>query len=191
MSYLFFRFSILFACLRKNPKIPFSSSSASNPFSSPTTFVSSSPTSPRSWDFTLLRASSEKSAIFFCVPAPYCIICEVFSTSIFAAKVFTISCSSGVRTVFAISFCTSSIPCISSINTGAEGSVFFSSIRSGSSVRDGIGIPFLSSTIFFSFCLFVLLFYKIAVFQSFLRKHGMQDGDIAGNVPGRILKNGI
>ena len=57
-----------------------------------------SPTSPKSWVRTLARAASEKSAIFFWVPAPYCRIWAVFSTSIFAAKASTICCSSAVST---------------------------------------------------------------------------------------------
>ena len=64
-------YSSLSDCFLKNPKMPFCSS-LSKPCSSPTTLTIRSPTSPRSWVFTLARAASEKSAIFFWAAAPYC-----------------------------------------------------------------------------------------------------------------------
>ena len=69
-------------------------SSSSKAFSSVTTLVSSPPISPKSFVFTFSSAVSEKSAIFFCVPAPYCKIIVEFVKSICSEKDATIAFSS-------------------------------------------------------------------------------------------------
>ena len=97
LAYLVFNAVALLADRLKNPRKPFSFSSTSKLFSSVTREDSISPTSPISFVRTFFKAVSEKSAIFFCVPTPYCrIACELL-ISIWWEKFSTICNSSGVR----------------------------------------------------------------------------------------------
>ena len=146
-----------FACFLKKPRKPFSSSPASKLFSSTTRFAISSPTSPRSFVRTFASAVSEKFAIFFCAPEPYCITSAELVMSIFSAKSSTTFCSSGVS-------CTSG--CSSSFFSGATG---FSS-STPSSVRVGMpgaGVSSSGSKVnFTSLMLFVLLIFTVCVTRS-------------------------
>ena len=102
LSYFAFISASLLELFLKRPKSPFFSSSL-NERSSATTPVSISPTSPRSFVRTFSIAASEKSAIFFWQPAPYCNTSWVLVRSICAAKSSTCFCSSGVRCTSATS----------------------------------------------------------------------------------------
>ena len=81
----------------KSPKSPLSSSVISKLLSSTTRPDNISPTSPMSLVRTFFSAFSEKSAIFFWVPAPYCKIACELCRSIFCEKSSTIFFSSAVR----------------------------------------------------------------------------------------------
>ena len=95
-SYLAFSVAILFFCFLKNPKKPFSSSSAVIPFSWVTSPAIISPNSPKSLVFTDSRAESEKEEIFCCAAAPYWRMAVLSVTSIFFANSSTTFFSSSV-----------------------------------------------------------------------------------------------
>ena len=139
LSYLIFIFSSLLLLFLKKPRKPFSSSSLKS-FSSVTTLVSIWPISPMSLVRTLFRALSEKSAIFFWLPAPYCITIWVLVMSIFEAKSSTIFCSSGVSTTSGILGASSSLArAVLSMTSGWE---------KGSKVREGASFSISSNELF-------------------------------------------
>ena len=114
----------------KNPRKPFSSSSTSKLFSSVTSPEIIVPTSPRSFVFTFFKAVSEKSAIFFCVPTPYCKMPFVSFRLICLLKSSTIFRSSSVRML--------SSSCGSSGFSGSAGTSF-SSVTGAPNVSTGVG----------------------------------------------------
>ena len=140
LSYFAFRLLSLSPLFLNSPKNPLSSS-VSKSFNCATTSVNRVPTSPISLVRTLLSAVSEKSAIFFWLPAPYCNTAWVLVRSICAAKSSTCFCSSGVSSI-------SGTACSSTSSSG-----FFSTISSfasakGSSVRVGASFVAASKSMF-------------------------------------------
>ena len=144
----------------KKPRNPFSSSSTSKLFSSVTRPEIISPTSPRSFVFTFFKAVSEKSAIFFCVPTPYCKIPFVLWMSICLLN------SSTIRRSSSLSMLSSSCGCAGSSFT-ATGSGFSSTGAPKLSVGVGTSVNSLncSSMIVlpapFSFLLFAFIFCQM------------------------------
>ena len=121
--------------LRNFPKKPFSSSS-SKLFNSVTRLDSMEPISPRSLVRTFSSAFSEKSAIFFCAPAPNCKIIWELLRSIFSAKSSTICLSCGVRELSSkTGFCNSSGTSASAFSGGCGSSANGSNVRVGVASR--------------------------------------------------------
>ena len=137
LSYFALRFVSLLPCFLKKPKNPFSSSSTSKLFSSPTRPPIRPPTSPRSFVRTRSRAFSEKSAIFCCVPAPYCRIPGELRRSIFLENSSTCCFSSSERMLS------------STGSAGFTSSGFFSAGSSGSGCTPklsvGVTVPVITS----------------------------------------------
>ena len=118
LSYFAFIALILFVLFLKKENGPFSSS-ASNVFSSVTTEVSRSPISPRSLLLTFSSVFSEKSAIFFCAPAPYCRMPFVLARSIWETKASTMAFCSSDRTESSMTSFFSSGCCTGSSGSGS------------------------------------------------------------------------
>ncbi len=159
LSYFNFRASSSLDFFLKKPRKPFwLSSVASKPFSSPISWVMSSPVSPISLVRTRDSALSEKSLSFFWLAAPYCKIIWELVKSIFSAKSCTIFCSSGLSgvssTVTGVAFLASSTTLASAsgsrVRVGAAGAA--SKVREGAagafrskSRSDIVASPFSSS----------------------------------------------
>ena len=144
-------FSSLLLLFLKKPKRPFSSSSPKS-LSSVTTSASIWPISPMSLVRTLFKALSEKSAIFFWLPAPYCMTAWVLVISIWAAKSSTIFCSWGVNTTSGtlVSSSLTGSRLFSAVSAGAKGS----SVREGASFNISSRLLFM---VFSSVCQFIVL----------------------------------
>ncbi len=117
---------------------------------------------------TLPRAVSEKSAIFFWLPAPYCKITLVLCRSICSAKSSTIFCSSGVSSTF-ICALAASATCVSLM-----GAASCFGVPKGSSVKVGACFNIASKSLIFclSFCRpggSLIIYVKIRVPHGFSR----------------------
>ena len=140
LSYFAFRLLSLSPLFLNSPKNPLSSS-VSKSFSCATTSVNRVPTSPISLVRTLLSAVSEKSAIFFWLPAPYCNTAWVLVRSICAAKSSTCFCSSGVSSI-------SGTACSSTNSSGFFSTISAFASAKGSSVRVGDSFVAASKSMF-------------------------------------------
>ena len=140
LSYFAFRLLSLSPLFLNSPKNPLSSS-VSKSFNCATTPVNRFPTSPISLVRTLLSAVSEKSAIFFWLPAPYCNTAWVLVRSICAAKSSTCFCSSGVSSI-------SGTACSSTNSSGFFSTISAFASAKGSSVRVGASFVAASKSIF-------------------------------------------